>query len=69
MAIGEVFADEVVLAGEGVVQRALGDAGVGDDAVDADGVDALAVEQVVRGVRMRSLAVLRRCSGLVTPSR
>ena len=45
--MGEVLTDEVLLAGEGVVERALGYAGAGDDAVDADGVDALVVEQVV----------------------
>jgi hypothetical protein len=36
--MGEVFGDELVFAGEGVVQRTFGDACVGDDPVDADGI-------------------------------
>jgi hypothetical protein len=43
--VGEVFADQVVLAGERVVERAFGDPGVLDDPVDADGVDALVVKE------------------------
>jgi hypothetical protein len=57
----EIFVDEVVLAGELVVERTLGDSGVGDDAVDADGMDALVVEQVVR--RLED-AVLGRSAAL-----
>ena len=69
MSVGEVFADQVVLAGERVVQRALGDPGPGDDAVDADGVDALVVEEVVSRVedaRLRGATALHGARHLST---
>src|SRR6476619_4250495 len=43
----EVRADELVLAGEVVEQRPLGDACFLEQTVDADGVDAFSVEEPV----------------------
>ena len=48
VARGEIGGDQVVLALEVVIQRALGEAGLGRDLVDADAADAFIVEQRAR---------------------
>jgi hypothetical protein len=52
----EKLAHQVVLGGEVPVEGDLGDARGSDHAVDAGGADAVAIEEVVRGDRMRSRA-------------
>ena len=48
VAAGEIGRDQIVLAVEMIIQRALGDAGLRRHRVDADAADALAVEQRIR---------------------
>ena len=48
VARGEIGGDQVVLALEVIIQRALGEAGLGRDLVDADAADAFIVEQRAR---------------------
>ena len=49
VARGEISGDQIVLAAEVIIQRALGDPGLGRHRVDADTADALAVEQFAGG--------------------
>lgn len=44
----QIGGDELVLAGEMIIERALGHAGLFGDGVDADGADALAIKQLAR---------------------
>ena len=51
IARGEIGRDQIVLAAEMIIQRALGEAGLFRHRIDADGADALAVKQLARRAR------------------